>query len=119
MLDSFCATKQHRIVTYASIADTSSDFAQDDGRGNENYELGLPTVRQFVHGANVLSQLNAREIFRIFSRTLHSADALGVVAPKRDGPAILCPERRQRCPPASSTDNDGLLHFRSKRGSRP
>src|SRR5437868_11560498 len=85
MLDSFCATKQHRIVTYASIADTSSDFAQDDGRGNENYELGLPTVRQFVHGANVLSQLNAREIFRIFSRTLHSADALGVVAQSEMG----------------------------------
>ena len=119
MLDSFCATKQHRIVTYASIADTSSDFAQDDGRGNENYELGLPTVRQFVHGANVLSQLNARQIFRVFSRTLHPADARSVVAPERNGPPILPPQRGQRRSPASSTDDDGLFHFRSKRGSRP
>src|SRR4029453_4850038 len=116
MLDSFCATKQHRIVAHTSIADTSSDFAQDDGRGNENYEIGLPTVSQLLRSANVLSQMNARQIFRVFSGTLPAAYGPRVVSPKRDKPAVLCPERRQSRPPASSTDDDGFFHFRSKRG---
>ena len=101
------------------MADTSSNFAHGDGWGNERYEIGLSTVTEFVRGANVVRQLNAREILTVLSRTLHPADALGVVAPERNGSAILCPQRRQRRPPASSTDDDDLFHFRSKRGSRP
>src|SRR5438067_3986126 len=101
------------------MADTSGDFAQGGGWGNENNEMSLTTVIQLVRSNDVVRQSHSRQILRVLSRTLHPADARGGVAPERNGPPVLPPQCRQRCAPASSTYYDGLFHFRSKRGSRP